>query len=268
MAEIDVVHAAIVPPAAFNEQLVRKVAAIIGKTAYETRFRLTGKIPKIIANYSTRDKAELAAGYLKELGLTVMLFPDSELRQPWRIFKARSLKFEEPAIAFRDKSGQEARMEAREAFLIVSARMQAYADSVETKTTRKINIAATVLAGGIPIMKKVKEKTTTRSFRTENFVRVYGRSSPEPAVQIQQHDFDYSFLGTEMVASAATNFNIAIRKIREAFPQAIYDDRLMEPFGADMPATMAQDAIEANCKLLYWYHRAVSNTGNSAQAQQ
>jgi hypothetical protein len=91
--------------------------------------------------------------------------------------------------------------------------------------------------------------------------------SPELAVEILQDDFDYSFLGTEMVSSATANFSIAIRKIREAFPQAIFDDSLIEPFGANMPDTIVQDSIESNCKLLYWYHQAVNNVGTSIQTQ-
>jgi hypothetical protein len=123
------------------------------------------------------------------------------------------------------------------------------------------------LTGGIPIMKKVEKKTTARSFQTESFIRVYGGTSPEPVVQIPQHDFDYSFLGTEMVSSATANFGTAIKKLREVFPQAIFDDSLIEPFGANMPATMVQDSIESNCKLIYWYHQAVSNAGTSIQTQ-
>jgi hypothetical protein len=267
MAENEVVHVAVAPPATLDEELVKKVAAVVGKSPYETRLRLTGKIPKIIANYDILQQAELTTKSLKELGLVVILFTDSELRKPWQIFKARNLKFEEQAITFCDRSGQARRMEAREAFLILSARMQAYTDTEVIKTTRKLNVTATLLTGGIPIMKKVEKKTTTRSFQTESFVRLYGRTSPEPAVQIPQHDFDYSFLGTEMVSSAAANFGIAIRKIREAFPQAIFDDSLIEPFGANMPATMVQDSIESNCKLIYWYHQAVRNAGTSVQTQ-
>jgi len=70
-----------------------------------------------------------------------------------------------------------------------------------------------------------------------------------------------------MVSSAAANFGTAIRKIREAFPGAIFDDSLIEPFGAHMPATVAQDSIDSNCKLIYWYHRAVSNVDKSIQTQ-
>jgi len=267
MAEYDVVHVAVAPSAALEEELIKKVAVVVGRSPYETRLRLRGKIPKIIANFNSLQQAESTAQSLRGLGFVVIVFSDSEMRKPWQIFKARILKFEDQAITFCDRTGQARRMEAREAFLILSARMQAYTDTEVTKTTRKLNVTATLLTGGIPIMKKVKEKTTARSFQTESFIRLYGRTSPEPAIQIPQNDFDYSFLGPEMVPSAAANINIAIRKIREVFPQAIFDDSLIEPFGADMPATMVQDTIEDNCKLIYWHHRAVSNADTSIQIQ-
>jgi len=263
MAGYDVVHVAVAPPATLEEELIKKVAAIVGKNLYETRLRLTGRIPKIIAHCETMQQAELTTESLRQLGLVVIVFSDSEMRKPWKIFKARNLKFEEQAIIFCDRSGQARRMEASEAFLILSGRIQTYTETEVTKTTRKLNITATLLTGGIPITKKVEKKTTNVSYQTESFVRLYDRTSPEPAAEIPQHDFDYSFLGSEMVSSAAANFSIAIRKIREVFPQAIFDDRLTEPFGADVSASIAQENIEANCKLIYWYHQAVSNAGTS-----
>ena len=267
MAGYEVVHVAVVPPSTLEEELIEKVAAVIGKNLYETRLRLTGKIPKIIANYDTMQQAELTSKSLRELGLVVIVFSDSELRKPPQVYRAHSLKLEEQAIMFCDRSGQARRMEAREAFLILSGSMQTYTEAEVTKTTRKLNVTATLLTGGIPITKKVKEKTISKSFQTESFLRLYDRTSPELAVEISQHDFDYSFLGPEMVSSAAANFSIAIRKIREVFPQAIFDDRLIEPFKANMPATMAQDNIESNCKLIYWYHQAVSGLSSSVQTQ-
>jgi len=267
MAEYEVVHVAVAAPAVLDEGLVKKVSEIIGKNLYETRLRLTGKIPKIIANYSTMQLAELAAQILRGLGLIVIVFSDSELRKPWQIYKARSLKFEEQAITFIDRSGQARRMEANEAFLILSGKMEAYTEKETIKIVKKLNLGATLLTGGIPIHKKVEEKTVSRSFQNESFLRLYDRTSLELAVEIMQHGFDYSFLGTEMVASATANFSIAIKKIREALPQAIFDDRLIDPFGANMPTTMAQENIESNCKLIYWYHQAVSNAGTSVQTQ-
>lgn len=265
-AGYDVVHVAVAPPAALEEELVKKVAAVFGRNPYETRLRLTGKIPKIIANYDTLQQAESTAQSLRGFGLVVIVFSDSELRKPWHIFKAHSLKFEEQAITFCDRSGRARRMEAGEAFLIINCRVQIYTDTEVTKTTRKLNVTAMLLTG-IPITKKVTEKTTNKSFQTKSFLRLYDRMSSELVVEISQHDFDYLFLGPEMVSSATANFSTAIRKIREAFPQAIFDDRLIEPFGANIPATVAQDNLEANCKLLYWYHQAVSNVDTSIRTQ-
>jgi hypothetical protein len=266
MAGNEVVHVAVAPPAVLEEELVKKVAVVVGGNLYETRLRLTGKIPKIIANYGALQQAELTAQSLRGLGLVVIVFSDSEIRKPSQIFRARNLKFEEEAITFCDRGGQARRMEASETFLILSGRIQTYTETEVTKTKIKLNVAALLLTG-IPTVKKVKEKTTNKSFQTNSFLRLYYRTSPEPAVEMPQPDFDYSFLGTEMVSSAAANFSIAIKKIREAFPQAIFDDSLIGTSGANVPATMAQDNIEVNCKLIYWYYQALRNVGTSVQTQ-
>jgi hypothetical protein len=263
----DVIHVAAAPPAALDDELVNKVAAIIEKSPYETRLRLTGKIPKIIANYDVLPPAESAAQRLRALGLMVIVVSDSALRQPWQVFKAHNLKLEERAVTFYDRAGHSMRMEAANIFLVLTARMQHETQTEITKTETKLNITATLLTGGIPIIKRVKKKETTRSHQNVSFLRLYGRTSPEPVVEIQQQNFNYSFLGSEMASSASANYLIAVKKIREAFPLTIYDDSLIEPFGTGITSTMGQDSIEANCKLIYWYHRAVSNVGTSLQIQ-
>ena len=264
MAEYEVVHVAIAPPATLEEELIKKVAAIVAKNPYETRLRLAGKIPKIIANYATMQMAESTARSLRELGLVVIVCPDSELRKSSPRYKAHTLKFEEKAVLFWDRSGQARQIESRDVFLVIKGRMQIYTETEVTTTVRKLNVTATVLTGGIPITKKVKEKTTDKSYQTESFVRLYDRTSSEPIVEILQHDFDYSFLESEMASSSVANFSTTVKKIRGAFPQAIFDDRLVEPFGANIPATMPQDNIEMNCKLIYFYHRTISGLGSSA----
>ena len=267
MAEREVVHVAIAPPATLEEELVKKVAVIVSKTPYETRLSLTGKIPKIIANYDNTQMADSTARSLRELGLVAIVCTDSELRKSPQIYRAHMLKFEEQAALFWDKSGQERRIESRNVFLIISGRIQTYTETEVTRTVKKLNVAATLLTGGIPIRKKVKEKTTTTSYQSDSFIRLYDRLSPEPLVELPQHGFDYSFLGTEMASSSTANFNTTVAKIKNTFPQAIFDDRLVAPFGSDMHSTVPQENVEVNCKLIYWYHQAVSNLGSSVQPQ-
>ena len=265
MAEYEVVHVAVAPPPLLEEELVKKVADIVAKNLYETRLRLTGKIPRIIANYADMQMVESTARSLRELGLVVFVFTDSELRKPSQIYRAHTLKFDEQAVMFWDRSGQARRMEPSDVSLIISGRMQICTETEVTTTVKKLNVAATLLTGGIPIMKTVKAKATNKSFQTESFVRFYGRTSPESVVELLQHDFDYSFLGAEMVSSSVANFSNTVNRIRGALPEAIFDDRLVKPFGADMSSAIPKDDIEMSCKLIYWYYQALSGLGTSVQ---
>jgi hypothetical protein len=264
MAEYEVVHVAIAPPAMLEEELVKKVAAIIAKNLYETRLRLTGKIPKIIANYDTMQAAESAVQSLRELGLVVIVCTDSELRKSSPIYRAHTLKFDEQAVMFWDRGGQARRVEPSEVSLVISGRMQTCTETEVTTSVKKLNIAATLMLGGIPVSKRVKEKAKNKSFQIESFIRLYGRISPEPVVELLQQGLDYSYLGLEMVSSSVANFSNTVKKIGGAFPEAIFDDRLVEPFGADMRSAMPQDNIEMSCKLIYWYHQTMSVFGSSA----
>jgi hypothetical protein len=264
MAENDVVHVAVAPPPMVEEELVKKVAAIVAKNLYETRLRLSGKIPKIIANYADMQVAESTARSLRELGLVALVFTESELRKSPQIYRAYTLRFDEKTVMFWDRSGQARQMESNEVFLIISGRMQICTETEVTTTVKKLNVGATLMLGGIPVPKKVKLKTTNKSFQNESFVRFYGRMSSEPVVELLQHHFNYSSLGADMGSSSTANFSVVINKIKGALPEAIFDDRLVKPFGTDMSSVIPKDDIEMNCKLVYWYHQTVRNLGSSA----
>jgi hypothetical protein len=198
-------HVAVAPYASLDDDQINKVGSIVGKSLYETRLRLTGKIPKIIANFDNLQLAESATKKLTELGLVVITVSDSTLRKPTQIFKARNLRFDGLAVTFIDRNGQTKTLQAADLFLILSVKMRTYIETEVIKTTRKLNITATVLTGGIPVLKKVKEKITNTTYQTESFLRLYDGTSPETAVRISQGEFDYSFLGSEMGSSAAAN---------------------------------------------------------------
>ena len=259
MAGHEIVHVVMAPSHTLEANLVKKVAAIVGKDLYGTRLLLAGEIPRIIAHYDTIQMAELTAQKLQALGLVVFLCQDSELRQPSQTYRAHTLRFEERAIQFWDKGGQAKIMESRNTFLVIKGRMQTYTETEVITTRRKFNWPATVLTGGIPIWRTVEEETKDKSIQNESFVRLYDRMSAEPGVEILQYDLDYSFLGVKMVSSSLGNLNTVATKIRDTFPKVVFDDRLMKPFGVDISSATPQENIEINCKLIYLYHRVMSN---------
>jgi len=135
---------------------------------------------------------------LVELGLTVVACKDIDIRRPAQSFKSQAAQFGQHEITFRDKSGRFLKLGAGEAFLIVRGTLEIHEDIEVTKTKRKLNLPATILTGGIPIRRKVTEKTIESSTTTEAFVRVYSKNSMDADInniEIRQHNFDYSCLG-------------------------------------------------------------------------
>jgi hypothetical protein len=248
MADFDVVPIAVAPPAHPDEKLVSDVAAVIGKSLSHTRLLLAGELPRIIAHADSLPAAEAKVRKLHELGLTALALSEAELRRLPKIFEAQTLEFSQKAVTFRDSAGGEKGLATDDVFLILTGRVES---STETKTTRsrlKFSWGGTLVTGGIPVFRRVKETTTEKSSQTEEFARLYSRKSAEPGIGLRQHQLNYSFLGAERAASATINFSTLVRRLRQAFPEAIFDDRLTKP----LAITSGQD-VELSCCLIYLF---------------
>jgi hypothetical protein len=88
--------------------------------------------------------------------------------------------------------------------------------------------------------------------------------SSEPRVEIFENYFDFSSLGSKIELSSLANLNRIIMEIREIFPQAVFDDKLVQPYGTGMSTTAQDKDLELNCKLIYLYYQAVRNLGSQS----
>ncbi len=254
MAEYEVMHIAVAPPGNLDADLVGSVATVISKSPYDTRLLLTSEIPKIIAHCDNIQMAESTVQNLRDLGLAAIACRDSELRQHSKSFKAQTLEFREKEVLFRDSAGREKRIGENNVFLILEGRIQTSVEVETTKPKSKFSLIGTLLAGGIPIWRKVNEKTTVRSIQAECFARLYDRKLPEPSIEILQNHVNYSFLGAKIAASSLTNFSTVILKLRDVFPQALFDNRLVKPSVVTAYSSRVWQDIEINCKLIYLFH--------------
>lgn len=259
----EIVHVVVAPPDTIESDLIMKVAAIINKDTYDTRLALAGDIPRIIAHCESVQIAESIAESLRDMGLVSILCKDSELRKPQQAFIAYSLEFDHDEVVFRDKNDRARRMVSKDVFLILKGRADSYAEAEEITTKTKINLPLTVLMGGIPIWRKVREKTSDPSLQSEWFLRLYEPKSSEPRVDILQKHMSYSFLGARMTYSSLANFNTAVADIRKIFPQALFNDRLAKHSGTSGPSSGVWNSLEINCRLIYLYHLALSGSSPS-----
>jgi len=258
MADHEVMHIAVAPPANLDANLVRSVATVINKSPSYTRLLLAGEVPKVIAHYDSIQVAESVIQNLRDLGLVAIACTDSELRQFPQTFKAQTLEFGVKEVLFRDSAGREKRMVENDVFLILMGRTETSVEVETTKPKTKFSLTGTLLMGGIPIWRKVDEKTTNRSIQTEYFARLYDRKSSDPGVEILQHQINYSFLGTKVAVSSSTNFGTVVLRLREIFPQAIFDNRLSKPLVLTTSSSQVWQAVEVSCKLIYLFHTVTS----------
>jgi hypothetical protein len=263
MTDHEVIHIAVTPPASLDANLVRGVATIINKSPFQTRLLLAGEVPKFIAHYDSTQVAESIIRNLRNLGLVAIACRDSELGQFPQTFKAQTLEFREKEVLFRDIAGREKRIAQNNVFLVLVGRIETSVEVETTKQKTKFSLPRTLLMGGIPIWRRVDEKTATHSIQAECFARLYERKPPDPSVDILQQHMNYSFLGAKVAASSFTNFGTVVLRLREVFPQAIFDDRLAKPSALTTSPSQVWEGIEINCKLIYLFHaRAAGQLGN------
>lgn len=270
MAEGEIVYVAVVPPASLDANIVKGVAEIIGKDPYQTRLLLVGMLPRIVARCTGMQTAESMAKQLRALKLVVIVSKEDDLRRPHQGLKVQTMSFGREDVVFQQADGRDITLVGRDVFLIIKG-MRPYVPAEAAmmqepkgKTKLRLNVGATLMTGGIPIMKRVKVKANAADPQSEWFIRLYGRSSPEPRVEILQHSLDYAFLEAEMTTSSLTNFMNVLNRLKKTFPRAIFDERLVRSFGVDIPATSDEEDIEINCRLIYFQHLAASGSKPAA----
>ena len=197
MAGYEVVHVAVAAPNIPEPEIIKKVAAIVNKDPYQTRLLLSGGLPRLIAHYHSLQEAESTARNLRDLGLAAFVCKDSELRKPSKVFTAHTMEFLDGETIFRDKGGQTKRIPSGDVFLILKGSLQTPEEEETTVTRKEINWGATLLTGGFPVSRTVKEKIGGVAVQAEPLVRLYNRESSEPTVQMLQHGMAYSFLGAQ-----------------------------------------------------------------------
>jgi hypothetical protein len=254
MAQRNIYHLAINPVESIEPGLVKKVSEILKKDAYEARLLLLGKIPRIIAHFDSEEKCQQAIEALSALGIFGFAVDDSDLHSNDAIvrkFSAYSLILEDGQVTFVSKNGVHEIVNQSDVYLIIFGKLQRTIILKETRENVKINLTATLLTGGIPVLRKSRENIEQKTFQTEYFIRLYPRIFSRPVIEISESNFNFSFLGIRISPSSAKNIQALIVELKSLFPGDLFDNRL-----AEYAPVIEQGEVELACKLIYLYHRA------------
>jgi hypothetical protein len=171
-------HLVAVPPNWADSELTQAVALLIKKDVPGTRLLLHGKVPRILASYSSTESAGAIARELSGLGLQVQVCNDHFLRSPPSLV-AHSMRLLDGEILFADREGALLRLRTGGVNLLVTGQLDITEERTVVRTSTKLNLPATLLTGGIPVRRKVSQKTVESVTNTVRFAFIMASSQSQ-----------------------------------------------------------------------------------------
>ncbi len=206
-------------------ELAQALAGVLKVTAFDARQRLIGNGPAVVGTFAEPDPAQRLAVKLQEAGFRVGVIDTSAAGAGSSFCIVHRFLLEEAMLHIEDVDGRKARIAYSAVGLLLPAtRVTGQAES-HTVTERKFSMGKTLMAGGLPMTRKVERRETVSSEERERVL--YLCKGSRPWLIFPQSSLVYDGLGARMKPSREMNFNELVAELRRRSPAAGYDDRLL-----------------------------------------
>jgi len=205
------------------------IAATLGILVYEARQRIAGGGPAVLACLADSQQAGALADRLALAGVPALIIDREEVRQQRQPLHVCRFGLEPQALRIETLEGKSGAIAYNTIEFLLVATCNARTQSTATVTDRKFSLGKTLIAGGIPMSKKVtREETVVSDARDETLWLYAGGHGP---VIFNRSALNYDGLGGAMQMSRELNFVHLKNELRRRAPQAGYDDRLLQRAG-------------------------------------
>ncbi len=206
-------------------ELAQALAGTLGIMAFEARQRLIGSGPSVVATFTDHQRARELATKVGRAGIKAMIVDASNVRMRDGFFIVRRFEFQDRVLKIESNNSQQETLpyEEMELFIIGSS----YVGYSETKTVveKKFSLGKTLLAGGIPLTKKVERQEVVSSEESELILYLYTQDRSTAVFRL--NGVNYDGFGAEMKSSRKMNFSHLIGQLRLHATCAAFDDRLL-----------------------------------------
>lgn len=206
-------------------ELVQALAGGLGLMAFEARQRLIGGGPSVVASFADlRQARELAANVSRD-GLKALVVDATAVRMRSGFLVVRRFEFDKRVLKIETLSGQQATIPYAEMELLLQGTSIVGYTETKTVVERKFSMGKTLLAGGIPMTKKVERLEEVSGEESEPVLYLY--AGDRPAVIFSLNGMNYDGFGAEMKLSRKLNFAYLLSQLHQHAPDAVCDDRLL-----------------------------------------
>jgi len=210
-------------------ELARALAAVLGATVFDAQQRLIGNGPTVVACFAEPRPAQELQKNLQQAGFEGFVVDVAATRNERTPFMVYRFKLEEPVFRIKDADGCQDEIAYSEIDMLLTATRIAGRAETHTVTERKFSMGKTLLAGGMPMTKKVKHQEVVSIEERERVL--YLCSKNRQRVLCAQNGMVYDGFGAEMKPTQEMNFNFLVSELRRRCPDAAYDDRLLKRAG-------------------------------------
>lgn len=202
------------------------VAEKLAILAFEARQKLSGGSPVVVATFADQGHAGQLVDSLSQADIPAFLVDSEEVRHRKHCYVHRFV-LAEKAMQLEMRDGELCEVKYSKIDLLLVAICKAgEIQTTGTETSRKFSLGKTLLAGGLPMTKKVKtEKIVTVEDRDESlWLYTHDRNR----FIFERSTMAYDGLGKAMQLTRDLNFAYLKSALQRLSPQARYDDRLLK----------------------------------------
>jgi len=206
-------------------ELAQALAGALGIMVFEARQRLIGGGPSVVASFADQQQARELAEKVSRGGIKALIVDAATVRLRDGFFIVRRFMFEDRVLKIEAHNGQQETFTYAEMELFITGLSVVGFSETKTIVEKKFSMGKTLLAGGIPMTKKVERQEEVFSEESEQILYLYAHDRPTAVFRL--NGMNYDGFGAEMKLSRKLNFSHLITQLRLHAPGAAFDDRLL-----------------------------------------
>ena len=201
------------------------IAGILGVLVYETRQRIAGGGPAVLASFADLLQAEGLAARLSQASVPALVIDREGVRKRSQPFHVRRFVLEAQTMQLEGVGGELCTIDYCTMDYLLVAVCYAQTPGTATVTERKFSLGKTLLAGGIPMSRKVTREEAVISYVRDETLWLYAQNRGIAVFSRAALNFDG--LGAAMELTRELNFSLLKNELRHRVAPAVYDERLL-----------------------------------------
>ncbi len=207
-------------------ETARTIAETMDILTYEARQKILDGGPVVLTSFANQNQANELATRLTQNGIPALVI-DPVATRIKRPFEVSRFVIEEQTLQLESADGADCDIPFDTIELLLSATYSyELKEGTITVSERRFSLGKTMLAGGVPMTKRVKKEKSVMLLERDETLWLY-RKGELPFI-FNRVALNYDGLADALHLTQNLNFIHLKNRLRQLAPQAIYDDRLLK----------------------------------------